>query len=162
MHVDDIKLAGKKQNLDPTWKKLMKHIDLGEPTSLLDHVYFGCTQRECQPNEGMVDEYTKMLESRISARATEKLLESEKNGANSIAWCYDMDGHAKKCPGRYCEWANKTIEQLHEVSTPCLDDHQFNKVRTGNGGRIVESLLSNGPEMSVPWHALADRTFCGR
>ena len=23
------------------------------------------------------------------------------------------------------EWANKTIEQLYEVSTPCLDDHQL-------------------------------------
>ena len=27
---------------------LMKDVDLGEPTSFLDHVYLGCTQRECQ------------------------------------------------------------------------------------------------------------------
>ena len=55
----DITLAGKKQNLDPMWKKLMKHVDLGEPTSFLHHVYLRGTQRECQPNEGMVDEYRK-------------------------------------------------------------------------------------------------------
>ena len=30
---DDIKLAGKKQNLDPMWKLLNKEVDLGEPTS---------------------------------------------------------------------------------------------------------------------------------
>ena len=42
---DDIKLAGKKQNLDPMWKVLNKEADLGEPTSFLDHVYLGCTQR---------------------------------------------------------------------------------------------------------------------
>ena len=38
VYVDDIKLAGKKQNLDPMWKVLNKEIDLGEPTSFLDHV----------------------------------------------------------------------------------------------------------------------------
>ena len=32
MYVDDIKLAGKKQNIDPMWKVLNKEVDLGEPT----------------------------------------------------------------------------------------------------------------------------------
>ena len=44
VYVDDIKLAGKKQNIDPMWKLLNKEVDLGEPTSFLDHVYLGCTQ----------------------------------------------------------------------------------------------------------------------
>ena len=48
VYVDDIKLAGKKQNLDPMWKLLNKEVDLGEPTSFLDHVYLGCTQRQCE------------------------------------------------------------------------------------------------------------------
>ena len=48
MYVDDKKLAGKKQNLDPMWKLLNKEVDLGEPTSFLDHVYLGCTQRQCE------------------------------------------------------------------------------------------------------------------
>ena len=51
IHVDDIKIAGKKQNTAPMRKKLMKNVDLDEPTSLLDHVNLGCTQRECKPNE---------------------------------------------------------------------------------------------------------------
>ena len=46
MYVDDIKFAGKKQNLDPMWKVLNKEVDLGEPTSFLDHVYLECTQRK--------------------------------------------------------------------------------------------------------------------
>ena len=37
VYVDDIKLAGKKQNLDPMWKLLNKEVDLEEPTSFLDH-----------------------------------------------------------------------------------------------------------------------------
>ena len=38
------------------WTKLMKHVDLGKLTFFLDHVYLGCTHRECKPNESMVDE----------------------------------------------------------------------------------------------------------
>ena len=36
-----------------------------------------------------------------------------------------MAGHAKKCVERYCELANRTTQQLHKVSTPCIDDHHF-------------------------------------
>ena len=46
MYVDDIKLAGKKRNIDPMWKLLNKEVDLGEPTSSLDHVYLGCRERK--------------------------------------------------------------------------------------------------------------------
>ena len=55
VYVDDIKLAGKKQNLDPMWKLLNKEVDLGEPTSFLDHVYLGCTQRQCEISKNTVD-----------------------------------------------------------------------------------------------------------
>ena len=51
----------------------MKRVDLGEPTSILDHVYLGCTQRECQIGKDIVANYRSMFESRISARATEKM-----------------------------------------------------------------------------------------
>ena len=70
--VDDIKLAGKKQNIVPMWKVLNNEVDLGEPTSFLDHVYLGCTQRQCEISKDIVDNYRTMFESRISAGATEK------------------------------------------------------------------------------------------
>ena len=31
----------------------------------------------------------------------------------------------RKCVERYRELANKTVEHLHQVSTPCLDDHHL-------------------------------------
>ena len=67
VYVDDIKLAGKKQNIDPMWKLLKKEVDLGEPTSFLDHVYLGCTQRQCEISKDTLDNYRTMFESRISA-----------------------------------------------------------------------------------------------
>ena len=67
MYVDDIKLAEKKQNINPTWEILMEDVDLGEPTSFLDHVCLGCTQREYQISKDVVDNYRSVFESRISA-----------------------------------------------------------------------------------------------
>ena len=43
------------------WNKLMKHVDPDKPTSFLDRVYLGCTQRECKPNEIIIDEHRKMF-----------------------------------------------------------------------------------------------------
>ena len=71
VYVDDIKLAGKKQNIDPIWK-VLKEVDLGEPTSFLDHVHLGCNQRQCEISKDIVDNYRAMFESRISAGPTEK------------------------------------------------------------------------------------------
>ena len=123
VYVDDIKMAGKKQNLAPMWKTLMKDVDIGEPTSFLDHENLGCTQRECKPNEKIIGQYHKMFESHISAGATEKLPGSDKPRAKTSAWSHDMEGHARKCVERFCELANKRAEQLYKVSHPCLHDH---------------------------------------
>ena len=72
VHVDDIKMAGKKRNMHTMWKKLMRNFDLDEPTSFLDHLYLGSAQRECNPNDIIVENYKEMFESRMSAGATEK------------------------------------------------------------------------------------------
>ena len=77
VYVDDVKPAGKKHNIHPTWKILMKVVDLGEPTSFLVHVYLGCTQRQCQKSKDIEDNYRSMFESRISSRAKEKLPETK-------------------------------------------------------------------------------------
>ena len=134
--VDDIKLAGKKQNIDPMWKYSIKKLELGEPTSFLDHVYLGCTQRQCEISKDIVDNYRAMFESRISADGTEKLPHSE-NFRISL-WSYDMEGHAKKCVERCCELANKTTQQLYKVSTPYIDDHHFKEEELKSVGELSQ------------------------
>ena len=135
--MDDIKLAGKKQNLDPMWKLLNKEVDLGEPTSFLDHVYLVCTQRQCETSKDIVDTCRAMFESRISAGATEKLPCSENPRISS--WSYDMEGHAKKCVERYCELANRTTQQLYNiVSTPCIDDLHFKEEEMKSVGELSQ------------------------
>ena len=95
VYVDDIKLTGKKHNIDPMWKLLNKEVDFGEPTSFLDHENLGCTQRQCEVSQNIVD--TTMFESRISAGRLEKLPFSQNTRISS--WSYDMAGHAKKVCG---------------------------------------------------------------
>ena len=134
VYVDDIKLAGKKQHIDPMWKVLNEEVDLGEPISFLDHVYLGCTQRQCEIRKDIVDNCRTMFESRISAEGTEKLPYSENLRISS--WSYDMEGHAKKCVERYCESANRTTQQLYKVSTPCIDDHHFKEEELKSVGEL--------------------------
>ena len=136
MYVDDIKLAGKKQNIDPMWKALSKEFDFGEPTPFLDHVYLGCTQRQCEISKDIVDNYRTMFESRISARRTEK--QPFLQNLSISSWSYDTEGHAKKCVERSCELANKTTQQLYKVCTPCIDDHHFKEEETNSVGKLSQ------------------------
>ena len=80
----------------------------------------------------------KMFESRISAGATEKLPGWQRPQAQTVAWSYDMEGHAQTCVERYCEFANKKVEQLHKVSHLCLDDHHFKQEELESVGELPE------------------------
>ena len=77
-----------------------------------------------------------MFESRISEEGVEKLPFPQNLRISS--WSYDMAGHAKKCVERYCEFANKTIQQLYEVSTPCIDDHHFKEEELKSVGELAK------------------------
>ena len=82
-------MTGRNQKLSSMWKNSMKLVDLREPTFLTT-----CVSDAVDVNASRTklsfEVHRKMFESRISARATEKLL-----------------GWGKKCVERYCELANK-------------------------------------------------------
>ena len=58
--------------------------------------------------------------------------------AQTVAWSCDMEGHAQKSVERHCEPANKKVEQLCNVSSPCLDDHQFKQEELDSVGDLSE------------------------
>ena len=129
-----------------------------KPTSVLDHVYLGCTQRQCEISKDIVDNYSAMFESRTSARGVEKLPFPQNLRISS--WSYDVEGHAKKCVERDCELAIKTTQHLYKVSTPCIDDHRFCRGRNEICRKIITSMLSNCHEMLAlgtswtTWHSM--------
>ena len=71
VYVDDIKLSGKKQNLDPMWKVLNKEVYFENQHLSLIMYTWDCPHRQCEISEDMVDNHRTMFESRISAGATE-------------------------------------------------------------------------------------------
>ena len=74
IYVDDIKMARKKQYMALMRMKLMKNVDNDERTSFLEHVRLRCAQRERKPNEIIIEEKTKMLESRKSYQGVQRRL----------------------------------------------------------------------------------------
>ena len=79
-----------------------------------------------------------MFESRIPGGAIEKQPGWEKRHSKTVAWSYDMEGHARKCVERYCELANEKVEQVYKVSSPCLDDHQFKQDELESVGQVSQ------------------------
>ena len=94
VHVDDIKLAGKKQNINPMWKLFNKEVDL-TLRSYVDHEKLVCTQRQCEISKVFVDNYRTMFESIISTGTPEKLPCSENPSISS--WSYDMEACQEMC-----------------------------------------------------------------
>ena len=118
VYVDDIKLAGKKQNIDPMWKVLNKEVDLGEPISFLGHVNLGCTQRQCKISKDVVDNYRNHVSNHELPRVkTKKIPRFENLRISSLS--YDMEGHVKKCVERYCELAYRddstTLQSIYSM-----------------------------------------------
>ena len=86
VNVDDMKLVGKKQSIDPMWKLL------GEK-SVWENQHLSLIMKTWDALKGNVkkkimDKYRTMFESRISAERTEKLPYSENLRISS--WSYDM------------------------------------------------------------------------
>ena len=59
VYVDDVKMAGKTQNMPKMWATLPKTVDLEDLTSPLDQENLGCTQRAAQVK--MEDWFSKQI-----------------------------------------------------------------------------------------------------
>ena len=114
VHVDDIKLAGKTENIEPTWKTRLENVDLGEPTSFLDNVNLGCTQ-SVSNQQGYCDKQQRYVRIQdfcwSQGKTTEPKLQGKLDAETRSFWSYDMEGHVTKCVERYCELAKKTNQQ---------------------------------------------------
>ena len=135
VYVDDIKLAGKKQNIDPMWKSTQQRSWVGRtnifPWSCVPGMYsktLSNKQRYCWqlPNHVWIQNFR---------RSEQRNYHSPQNLRIS-SWSYDMEGHAKQCVERFCELANKTTQQLYKLSSPCLDDHHFKEEELKSVGEL--------------------------
>ena len=116
---------------------------IDEPASFLDHVHLGRTQRECKPNETIIWTAHEDVWVTYFSWSNRKLPWWQKIHAQTVAWSYDMEGHAQQCVERYRGSAKKTVEQLHKVSHLHLKLSAIQTGRSWISWRVVRSLLAN-------------------
>ena len=147
VYVDDIQLAGKKHNLHPMWKLLNKEVDLGEPTSFLDHVYLGCTQRLCEISKNTVDNYRTMWWiTNFRGEGVEITISSKSSYFFMVFW---YGGPCKEMCGRIL-WVGKEDDSATLQSTYSM--HRWPPLQRGRieiCRRIVASKPSNCSKMFV-------------
>ena len=137
VHVDDIKMAGRKQNLSPMRKKLMKLVDLGEPTSFIpwpresgmhstwirfEWTHFWGIHKKNSNHDFLQEQLRNDLVGRTSRWNSRSVI---RYGRLS-----------EKARGKILRTANEKTEQLCKVSTPCLDDHHFKKEELESVGEL--------------------------
>ena len=140
--------------------EIHENFHLDEPTWFLDHCVFGCTRRECKPIDIIIGEYTKVFKSRISAGSTGQI-PGEKPHAKTVAWSYDMEGHARNALGDTATWQTKqwrSYAKLQVFAGMTINSNRKNLNQLENYHKFAHKLLSN----VCSWNDLEDQTFCGR
>ena len=122
-----------KQNINPMWKVLVKEVDFGEPTSFFDHVYLGCTQRECETSKDIVDVWLQNLcwSDRKGTLFREIWRRHFLMFLRYGRWCQELCGAILRA-------GEQNVQQLNEVSTPCLDDHHFKEEEMKSVGELSQ------------------------
>ena len=115
----------------PIWKIRTKDVDLGEPTSFIDHVYSGCTQRECQISKDIVDNYRSMFGYLVQGNLTQTSLDGP------VIWKV-MQRNVEK---DVADWRTKQHSNCTNLATPCIDDHQVKEEELGSVGEYQKYAL---------------------
>ena len=81
---------------------------------------------ECQISKDIVENFNSVFESGISAVAIDNYHKREPQG--NLTRTLSLHGPVTWKVMQRNAWkdiANKTIQQLYKVATPCIDDHPF-------------------------------------
>ena len=131
----------------------MEDVDLGEPTSFLDHVYLGCTLRDCQM-------------AIILWRTTEIcsnpgfLLEPKKNDRPELQGNLKQKQYFLGPMTWKATQRNVWKDIACRVATPCMDDHQFKEQENESAGE-KSTVCSQIVLKCLFWLVLGDLIICG-
>ena len=150
VYVNDIKLTGKKQNINPMWKVLNKEVDLGESTSFLDHVYLDVHSKTMWNKQGYYwqsQNHVWIQNFRSRNNNWKNIMSGKSEYLFVILWngrsCQDMCGTILWVDEKKND--STTLQSINSMSwRPSL---QRRRIETR--GRIVKSILSNCSEMLI-------------
>ena len=107
-----------------------------------------------------------MFESRISAGATEELPGWQKPHAQTVAWSYDVEGHAQKMRWTILWIGKQESGSMVQSFASLFGWSSIQTVGTRICRRIARSLLANCLEMLVlgtnwtTWHLVVSQQLC--
>ena len=157
--VGDIKIGGKKQNMAPLWNKLMKNVDLDEPTSFLDHVALNVNVKKWTR---MLLIRTEMFESRIFCYCNwKRLLGCEKPHAQKrLRGATTWKDMLKRALRDTVDWKTKR-------QSSCTQFQSLARTITTSRRRIwkqsenCQKYARRWSQNVCIWHELVDLTFFG-
>ena len=118
------------------WKVLNKEVDLGEPTSFLDHENLVCTQWHLWNKQ----KYCGQLQNHVRI-ANFSGVNWKASILREFSYFFMVLWYARSCEEMRGAilWVNtKTTEQLYKVSTPCIDDHHFKEEEMKSVGEVSQ------------------------
>ena len=106
----------KTENIEPTWKILMEDVDLGEPTSFLDHEKFGLYSKSVSNHQGYCGELQRL--PTVCSQIDRKCLSLARIGRPDILWSVNKLARAEtkwtktcdKCLARLISYIHHTCE----------------------------------------------------
>ena len=103
-------------------------MEFEEPTPLIDQVYLGCLRRGATVDEQTIrtntESFRRIATSNVEDTHQKKI---SCNTEQVSSWSYDMKGQSKQCLEQFCELAEKSVSQLKQAETPCINGHQLEK-----------------------------------
>ena len=121
---------------------------LGEPTSFLDHVYLGCTQRQCEISKDIVDNYITMCLNREFQRVEEKSFHTLKIFVflhGLMIWKVMQ----RNVWSDFVSWRTKRLNNSTKYLPPMHRRPPLQRRRNEDCWRIVTCMLSNCSEMLI-------------
>ena len=161
VYVDDIKLTGKKQILDPMWKLLNKEVDLGEPTSFLGSWKLGLHSKTMWNKQKYCGQLqTHVWIANFCGGSREITILSKYSYFFMVVW---HGGSCKEVCGTIL-WVGKqdnsaTLQSIYSMHRWPPLQRRRNKICW----RIVTCMLSNCSEMLVPgknwttWYSMVSK-----
>ena len=118
----------RQRKLGLMWKSLRKDVDLEYPTTWLDQVFVGCTQRETEVHQHAVQAKADLFGRITTTQVTsEERTEVTISSQSITAWSHDMQGHTEKCVDKNCELAGKSVSASEPTEKQCMDGHQVSQ-----------------------------------
>ena len=157
VQTDDVKLTGKKRNIDPMWKVQRKNsVWTSQRHSWT--TYMGCTQRECDTSRDIEDNYRIMFAFQDLCRSKRKTILFRGAWRRHLPLVF-WYGRSCKEMCRAMLWADE--QKKHSKCTK----FKLHALMTINSKNTNWELLENCEKFSDSaciWHDLVDQTFHGQ